>query len=93
MYINVNSDGHKIKLMFPTGLIFNPVTAHIAAGCIKGKAGEKLREEDLPLEITSIDAGTLSKLFRVINLCRKRFPDWYIVEVDSADGDVVRIKL
>ena len=78
--INGNERHGSIKLLFPTGLLLNRFTACFAPMVLKN--------EDIP--ITSKQAV---KLIKELRRCKKRFPDWKIVEVRSADGEFIEIKL
>lgn len=66
--------------MFPSRLILNRVTAAFVPLALK----------DSDLKITRRQAYAMIK---TILDCRRRFPNWSLVEVDSADGDHIRIKL
>lgn len=81
MRVIVKSDHHRtVRLRFPTGLALNGFTACFVPMALKG--GE--------VKITRRQAV---KLFREIKRCKKRFPDWKIVEVKSSDGEFVEVKL
>ena len=82
MRIIVNGkDRHApIKLLFPTGLVFNRLTVHFMPRALK----------DSEVKITRRQA---MRLIKELRRCKKRFPGWKIVEVDSADGEHVEVKL
>ena len=47
----------------------------------------------LPMGDTKITRKQAVRLIRELKRCKKRFPGWKIVEVESADGEQVEIKL
>ncbi len=86
MHIYVkDTNGHVINLRFPTRLILNNVTASVGSAVLN-------KYVTLP-EGMNLNASQLRRLTRAIHACRKRYPGLYFVEVNSADGEEVRIKL
>lgn len=89
MKITVNSEEKHFNLRLPSFLIFNPLTATLCGGkmidyVVKSKVG------DIDLHFSA--KGT-RKLFREINRARRKYKDWYIVEVDDSKGESVKVKL
>ena len=89
MKITVNSEEKSFRLLLPSFLIFNPIVATFCGGkmvdsIIKSKVG------DISVHFSAKDAR---RLFREINRARRKFKDWYIVEVDDSNGETVRVKL
>lgn len=85
MRIIVESHDEKpIRLIFPTGMIFNRLTAAIGSSAIKQHLGTDLSE------FKSADIG---RLFREIRRIKRKYPHLELVSVDDADGDKVRITL
>ncbi|MBQ2920699.1 MAG: hypothetical protein IJE58_05910 [Oscillospiraceae bacterium] len=81
MLVKVRStDGPNLTIPIPTGLFCNRLTAGIAA---KAMAQNGM----------TITPEQLRKLFRCLRDCKRRFPDWVVTEVESADGDYVYVKL
>ncbi len=74
------SGGKNIHLVFPSGLVFNWFTAGFLVKAL----------EDTPV---SLEPAQARHLIRVLNRYRKTHKGWVLVEVDSADGDKVHIKL
>ena len=74
------TEGKNIRLMFPSRLILNRATAAFVPLALK----------DSDLKITRQQAYAM---IRVILDCRRRFPDWTLAEVDTADGEHIRVKL
>lgn len=81
MRIVVKGSEHAaIKLIFPTGLVLNRVTACFVPLALK----------DSEVTITRAQAV---RFIKELKRCKKRFPDWKLVEVQSADGEHIEIKL
>lgn len=88
MLIFINSAGLSRCLRIPSGLIFNSFTATIAGSAMISAAVKKHGGRDF-----SVDARTARAIFREINRCRSRFPNWSIIEAESSDGSSVNIQL
>ena len=81
MVVKIRSaDGPNLFIPIPMGLFCNRLTAGIAA-----KAMEQNGWTATPAQ--------MAKLFRCLRQTKRRHPDWVLVEVQSADGDYVRVKL
>ena len=74
------AEGKNLRIMFPSRLIFN----HLSAALIP----LALKNSDL-----KIDRRQAWTMVKTILDCRRRFPSWSLVEVDSANGEHIRIKL
>lgn len=86
MRIKVQENGGKaINLIFPTGLLFNPITAKIAFVAIEKALKQK--------EEFRISEKQLRQLFFALRDCKRNFPGLVLVDVESADGDLVKITL
>ena len=83
MKIVVKAPGHKtIQIVLPTRLVLNrPAIALWYAFGGESAASLPCTKEQLLALIDTIHA------------CRRRFPDWTLVEVESAKGEQVNIKL
>ena len=75
-----DKDGTNLWIPLPTGLVCNRFTAAIAAKAVAEQG-------------ISLSAGQLSRLFAVCRTFKRTHPDWVLVEVDSTDGDYVRVRL
>lgn len=73
-------EGPNIRLPIPTGLALNRFTA--------GFAAEYLKENGL--DITKEQAV---KFIKELNRYRRMHPEWVLVEVQSSNGEYVRIQL
>ena len=69
-----------VNLRFPTGLLLNRLTAHFAARMLQ-KYG---------LHLTG---RQLSAFMRELKRWKRRHKDWVLVEVDSADGEYIQIRM
>lgn len=82
MKIHVMERGvQKINLRLPTGLLLNRVTAYLAPHFTKKNDG---------MPITGAQAY---RLIRALKEYKAGHPEWVLVEVDSANGDHVEIRL
>jgi len=82
MRIKIYSDGHRINLRLPTSWLLNRFTARIAAKAINGDREEPYISEE-----------SMYALLQGMKRIRRDFRGLTLVEVDSADGDQVRITL
>ena len=80
MKITVRSEGFNLRIPIPTGLIFNDLTAGLAPHFLE-KNG---------VTITKKQARTF---IRTLRKFKRRHRNWTLVEVESANGDYVEIKL
>lgn len=80
MKIKVRSEETNITLPIPTGLILNPLTASLLPRLLAGYGAHVTKQQAL-------------RLVRGIRQFRRRHRDWVLVEVDSASGEQVVIKL
>ena len=96
MRIYVKSPGKRaINIALPTRLLLNNITATIGTKQVNKYIRKNAQEEVglSSLEEELISSAEVRKLISFIHKLKKRYPDWYLVEVDSADGEVVKIKL
>jgi len=82
MRIVIHSHGHRINLRLPTGWLLNRLTARIAAKAINGDRDEPILGEE-----------SLYALLQGMKKIRRDYRGLTLVEVDSAEGDQVRITL
>ena len=89
MRIRVHSaEGQNISIALPTRVLVNSLTATITAKVIDKQAAKKW-EREKPL----IESREMRRLFRTIHRVKRLYPDLLLVEVESADGSTVKIKL
>ena len=88
MKIAIKSEEKNLNLRFPSFLIFNGAVASL--GCRFINSYMKKHSADVQLNISPKDAR---RLFKEIRKAKRKFKNWYIVEVDDKDGESVKIKL
>lgn len=106
MKIIVQESGEKpIKIVLPTGMIFNPVTAMIVSPLINKTLAGKLSEKDIDAaeelaENVSGDAETFKistrdmiRFCNEINRMKRLHKDMPLVDVEDDGGDGVKIYL
>lgn len=83
MNILIKGPDHKtIRILLPTRLILNrPAIALWYAFGGESTAALPCTKEQL------------LALIKAIHTCRRRFPDWTLVEVTSANGEHIKVKL
>ncbi len=85
MRILIEEDGKKVfKFVFPNKLIFNRLTAAITAIAI---------EKHNNLDILNLELSGWRRLFKEINRIKRKFPHLELVDVETHDGDKVKITL
>ena len=84
MRIQVKEEGRNINITIPTCLIFNKGTAWIARHFGMHYAGDAMK--DIPPE--AIDA-----LFAEIRRIKRKHGSWELVNVESSDGERVKVTL
>lgn len=81
MKIDVKNEKRSFHLAFPNWLILNRVSMRLARKVTKGEVEVRL------------SGKALRELRRTIKRLRKTRGDWSLIEVHSADGDEVRVRL
>ena len=107
MKIVVQESGEKpIKIVLPTGMIFNPVTAVIASSLINKTLAGKLSDEDIekaeelaesaeehPVENRRIRTADMIRFMNEVNRMKRLHKGMPLVEVEDDGGDGVKIYL
>ncbi len=75
------SEGKNIRLLLPTGMVLNRLTAGLISKALVERAKMDL------------STGQMMRLMRELKRFKRKHPDWVLVEVQSSDGDYVKIKL
>ncbi len=75
-----SSQGPKLWIPFPSALVFNRFSADFLVKMMDGN-GMKL------------DKAQARAIIKALNQYRRKHRDWVLVEVQSADGDYVKVKL
>lgn len=81
MKILVRSENRTIRILFPTGLLLNHLTAFIAVKALKSA---------LSVDLT---AGQIVELAHAIKAYKRRHKGWELVNITSSNGDIVYIRL
>lgn len=84
MKIRVHNDDINISLWIPTNLIFGKLTVKLVNTVGRKYAGESLEK---------IPPDALEKLFTELRRIKRKHGSWELVEVESADGEIVRVTL
>lgn len=84
MKIIVKSQETNLKIRIPTALLLNRLTAAVGARVI---------EKHVPQDVLTIEGKDLIRLVKEVNRVRKFHKDMPLVDVEDADGDVVKIYL
>lgn len=84
MKIQVKSEGHHIQLLLPTGLVFSKGTVWLANHFGRKYAGDAMK---------AIPPQALEELFAELRRIKKKYGSWDLVEVKSASGEEVLIRL
>lgn len=100
------SGGKPIRIVLPTGMIFNPVTAVLASSLINKTLAGKLSDEDIaeaeefaetaeeyPAENSGIRTRDMVRFCHEINRMKRIHGSLPLVEVEDEDGDCVNIYL
>ena len=81
MIVKVRSaDGTNLFILIPTALFCNRLTAGFAAKAMEQNG-------------VTVTPEQMARFFRIARQCKRRHRDWVLVEVHSADGDHVYVKL
>lgn len=84
MKIEIRGGEENMTLLLPTGIIFSRGTAWLADTVGRKYAGDAMK--DIPPE-------ALKNLFAEIRRIKRRYGKWELVDVESADGEKVKITL
>ena len=84
MRIKVTGEGRNIKICLPTALIFNGITAEIAAYGMRRHA---------PDRVSNLSPKQMRALFSEFRRIKNMYGAWTLVDVQSSDGETVKIIL
>ena len=73
-----SKEGQSLRLWFPTGLALNAGTLAL---------GQKY------LRCYGVSRKQAATFLHLLNQYRRRHQDWILVEVESADGDYIQVRL
>lgn len=78
------NQGHRFWLGLPTGLICNRLTARLVV---------RILQKSVKIDLNHLSGAEISRLFAEIRRMKRKYPDLYLVDVESVHGDIVKIKL
>lgn len=84
MRIQVKDEDTNLNIILPTMLVFSKGTVWLANHFGRKYAADAMK--DIPPE-------GLDRLFAELRRIKRKYGSWDLVEVESADGERVRIKL
>ena len=84
MKIKIRSDEHKFTLWVPTGLLFSRATVYLFDKVGRKYAGDAMK---------NIPPEALNKIFAEFRRIKRKHGHWELVDLESADGDIVKIVL
>ena len=84
MRIQIKSKDKKLNLVLPTKLIFGRWVVYLANTVGRKYAGEQMK---------SISPEALDALFAEFRHTKDRYGAWELVEIESSDGEIVKIIL
>ena len=84
MRIRIKSEETNLNLVFPTGLLIGNTVLKIANTMGRRYASEAL--ESIPPEALEILCAELRRI-------KKQYGSWELVDVETADGQIVKITL
>lgn len=85
MRIIVKSPNEKpIRIILPTRLVFNKLTARIGAGAIN---------KYIPSKKFKINSHDLHRFMKGINRIKHKYPGLVLVDAESSDGEKLQIRL
>ncbi len=84
MRIQISTDDHNIRICLPNGLFFNRLTAAIGIRAMQKYAPEQLRD---------LSPKQINALFSEFRRIKKKYGSLDLVDVQSSDGQIVKIIL
>ena len=84
MRIKVKGEGRNVDICLPTALIFNGITAEVAAHSM-GKYA--------PARDNNLSAKQMRALFSEFRRIKNKYGTWTLVDVQTSDGETVKIIL
>ena len=84
MRIHLKSGDQNIRMVFPTGLIFSKAVAWLGVRYGLRYAGDSMK---------NLTAEQIDLLFAEFRRIKKKYGRWELVDVESSNGDLVKIIL
>lgn len=82
----IENNRNVINLLLPTGIVFHTLTAKIVYIVLRRTLKET--QADFPVSRQQLEC-----VFQCLKQCKKDFPGLVLVDVESSNGDRVKIKL
>lgn len=90
MRIEISTEGKRpFRLIFPTALIFNPVSFALAKRFINT---DNISISTGGIDFSGVATKDISNIMKAIRLCKKQDPEWCLIEAVSGEN-AVKIKL
>ncbi len=80
---------HRFSLRLPNKLVFSRLVANIAAK----SANKKDKDEEIEEKKSTVTSAQMRMLFKELRKVSHEYKGLVLVDVRSADGDIVKIKL
>lgn len=84
MRIQIKDGEHNINIVFPTWLLCNNFTVRIVIGVIRRYVHD---------ELCNLPPEKLAALFAELRRIKAKYGRWELVDVYSADGEIVKVIL
>ena len=84
MRIRAHSGDYRINLLLPTNLIFSDLMATLG-----GIVGTKYAG----VAMDHVSPQQLRKLFRELRKIKRKYGSWELVDIQSSEGDIVKVVL
>ena len=84
MKIHIKSEGQNLRICIPTYLVFSPLVARL--GCHFGSqyAGDAMKD---------VSPEALKALFAEFRRIKRKHGSWELVDIESSDGELVKVVL
>lgn len=84
MKIRIREEGHNFTLLLPTMLVFSRFSLWLVNGVARKSAPEAM---------ALVPAEGMDALWAEMRRIKKKYGSWDLVEVNSADGEYVKVTL
>ena len=84
MKIHIKSKEQNLRIRIPTGLVFSPLGARFICRYGLQYAGDAMKD---------LSPEALSALFAEFRRIKKKHGSWELVNIESSDGDLVKVTL
>lgn len=84
MKIHIKSKEQNLRIRIPTGLVFSPLGARFICRYGLQYAGDAMKD---------ISPEALTALFAEFRRIKKKHGSWDLVDIESTDGELVKVTL